>query len=134
MYRHRQISYLLPVALLVPAIVTGALAWMQGPHWLFMIPIGLVLLTGLLSSLTIEVTDQELTSYFGPGIARKTVRRSDIVEVEPSSSSWFEGWGIRITARGVRLVSGERYRLGTDQREALLDALRSPSRVPDTTR
>ncbi|HEX9483562.1 MAG TPA: hypothetical protein VF929_03240 [Gemmatimonadaceae bacterium] len=146
MYRHRQVSYLFPVLFLVSASVVGALAWTQGPRWLLLITVLFVLVAALMSSLTIEVNDQVLTSYFGPGIARKTVRRSDIASVEASSSSALEGWGIRITTRGmlynvtgsetveIRLSSGERYRLGTDQQAALLHALRAPSEATGAPR
>src|SRR5258708_24221306 len=99
MYRHRQVSYLFPVLFLVSASVVGALAWTQGPRWLLLITVLFVLVAALMSSLTIEVNDQALTSYFGPGIARKTVRRSDIASVEASSSSALAGWATPIPTR-----------------------------------
>jgi hypothetical protein len=56
---------------------------------------------------------------------------------ELARSNWREGWGIRVTSRGmlynvsgtgaveVRLRSGERFRLGSDEPETLLRAIRA---------
>src|SRR5260221_12425248 len=101
MYRHRQVSYLLPVLFLVSAVAIGALAWTQGPRLLLLVADLFVLVAALMSSLTIEVNDQILTSYFGPAIARKTLRRRDIASEEASSSSALEGGGILLTERAV---------------------------------
>jgi hypothetical protein len=64
-------------------------------------------------------------------------RFTDIAIDEIVPRRWWEGWGIRITARGMlydvqgfgavefRLRSGERFRLGSDEPEALLRAGRA---------
>jgi len=97
----------------------------------------LLLISGVLfSSLTVEVSDGELRFHFGPGFWRKRFALSEIVGADVTRSSAWEGWGIRITPRGmlynvsgkeaveVHLRSGQRFRIGTDEAEVLAEALR----------
>jgi len=77
-----------------------------------------------------------ISSYFGPGFWRKDTPLGDIASVERTRSSALEGWGIRITPRGmlynvagrdaveVRLATGRRFRLGTDDPDGLVAAVR----------
>ena len=48
----------------------------------------------LFSSLTVEVSDQDLQWYFGPGLLRKRVPLSDIAKVEPVTLPRMSGNGI----------------------------------------
>ena len=128
------------VVLLLPVVVVAFAAWTSRLWWLYLLAIALVLPAWLFSSLTIEVNDRELSSYFGPGVWHKRVPLGDIVEVERTTSSALEGWGIRITMRGmlynvggrdaveVSLASGRRFRLGTDDPDGLVAALRAHPR------
>jgi hypothetical protein len=97
----------------------------------------LVVIAVLFSSLTVVVTDGELCFHFGPGFWRKRVALSEVKAATPTQSSWWEGWGIRFTPRGmlynvsgtnaveIELRSGRRFRIGTDDPEGLVQALES---------
>ncbi|MDQ2667752.1 MAG: hypothetical protein M3Z05_17310 [Gemmatimonadota bacterium] len=65
-----------------------------------------------------------------------------VTDAEVTESSAWEGWGIRMTQRGmlynvwgtkaveVRLQSGERFRLGTDEPGALAAAIAASMGTP----
>lgn len=88
-------------------------------------------------SLTVRVTDEALEVWFGPGLVRKRVPLPEIVAVETARTSFWNGWGIHWTRRGwlfnasgfgavlVRLRTGKSLLVGTDEPEALADAIRS---------
>ena len=137
MYLHRQSSGFMLILLLLPVATCAIVAWTSRIWWLYLLAVAFVLVAWLFSSLTIEVTDKELVSYFGPGFWRREVPLGDIVGVERTTSSALEGWGIRITPRGmlynvagqdaveVRLATGRRFRLGTDDPDGLVGAIRA---------
>jgi len=87
-------------------------------------------------SLTVQVTDEALEFWFGPGLLRKRVPLGEIVAVETVRTSIWNGWGIHWTRGGwlynasgfdavrVRLRSGKAVLVGTDEPDALADALR----------
>ena len=136
MYLHRQSSGMMLVVLLAPVVVCAVVAWTARVWWLYLLAVAFVLVAWLFSSLTIEVNDPDLLSYFGPGFWRKVTPLGDIASVERTSSSALEGWGIRITPRGmlynvagrdaveIRLATGRRFRLGTDDPDGLVAAVR----------
>ncbi len=82
-------------------------------------------------SITIEISDTEMTWYFGSGLPRKSVPLSEVVSAEAIRTSFFNGWGIHYTPRGwlynvsgygavcVTLRNGKRYCLGSDEPEVL---------------
>jgi hypothetical protein len=82
-------------------------------------------------SMTVEISEKELTWYFGPGWPRKHVLLSEVVSVEVIRTSFLNGWGIHYTPRGwlynvsgfgavaIRLRSGRQFCLGTDEPEEL---------------
>jgi len=97
----------------------------------------LVLSAVLFASMTVEISDGELRFHFGPGFWRKRYPLAEIVAAEVTKSSWWEGWGIRITPRGmlynvsgtdaveIKLRSGHSFRIGTNDAEKLAEALRN---------
>jgi len=88
-------------------------------------------------SLTVEVTETDLVFRFGPGLVRKRIPLSEMADVEPTRTSFWNGWGIHWTRRGwlynvsgfdavlVRLVTGKSLLIGTDEPQALADAIHS---------
>jgi len=84
---------------------------------------------------TIEVNDTEVVSRFALGILPKRIALADITRVEYAPSSWFEGWGIRLTTRGwlynvsgfgaveFTMRDGNRMRFGTDDSSNLIAAV-----------
>ena len=146
MYRHTQIGYLTLIVILVAALgIFASLPDQVRPVALGIA--GLLVIIGVLfSSLTVEVADGELRFHFGPGFWRKRIALSDVAAATPTQSSWWEGWGIRFTPRGmlynvsgtnaveITLRSGKRFRIGTDEPEALVQALQSAIGAPPARR
>ena len=144
MYRHTQIGYLTLIMSLVAAV--GIVAFLPDD----VRPVGLgvaallVIMAVLFSTLTVEVDDGELRFHFGPGFWRKRIALGEVKAVTPTQSSWWEGWGIRFTPRGmlynvsgtnameIELRSGRRFRIGTDEPEALVQAIRTAMSRPRT--
>lgn len=134
-YKHTQIGCVsIGASAAATLIALGAL--FRKPH-----PIGLAIalavpvIGGLFSTLTVEVDEERLAFAFGPGVLRKTV---PIVEIESAGvvvNPWWYGWGIRLTPEGwlynvsgllaveIRRTDGSRFRLGSDEPDALLAAI-----------
>jgi hypothetical protein len=142
MYKHTQIGYLVLVVMLVAALGIFGLA-PRGPLAVTLIVAIVLLISAVLfASLTVEVGDGELRFYFGPGFWRKRFPLTDIAAADVTRSSWWEGWGIRITPRGmlynvsgtsaveITLRSGKGFRIGTDEPEALEQAIRIAISAP----
>lgn len=141
-YRHTQIGFLTLIVVLVVAVGIVAIPQRTARPVTLGVAALLVIIAVLFSSLTVEVTDGELRFHFGPGFWRKRIPLTEVAAVDSTKSSWWEGWGIRITPRGmlynvsgtdavaVQLRSGQRFRIGTDEPEALVQALRAATGAP----
>jgi hypothetical protein len=98
----------------------------------------------LFCTLTIEIGGSRLLCFFGPGLIRKTFGLSDIVAARTVRNKWYYGWGVRLTPSGwmfnvsgldaveLELISGKRFRIGTDQPEELTAAIRQATGSPST--
>jgi hypothetical protein len=142
MYRHTQIGYLTLIVLLVAALGIFAL----GPRSPLLVTLSVAVLllisAALFSSLTVQISDGELRFHFGPGFWRKRFPLTEIAAAGVTRSLWWEGWGIRITPRGmlynisgtaaveIALRSGQHFRIGTDEPEALAQAVRMAIGAP----
>jgi hypothetical protein len=85
----------------------------------------------LFRSMTVEISDTELTWYFGSGFPLKRVPISEVVSAEALRTTFWYGWGIHYTPRGwlynvsgfgavcVTLKNGKRFCLGSDEPERL---------------
>ena len=74
--------------------------------------------------------------WFGPGVIRKRIPLDEIADVEATRTTFWQGWGIHWTTRGwlynisgfdavlVRLRTGKSLLVGTDEPEALANAIR----------
>lgn len=97
--------------------------------------LGMVLL--LFYRLTVSVDENYVRAIFGIGIVCKRIPLSDITEARPVTNSWWYGWGIRLIPGGwmwniggqkaveLTLKNGRKFRLGTDEPEALEAAIRA---------
>ena len=104
--------------------------------------IGVGLIAGLMlllfwffGSLTVEVTDEELKHWFGPGFWKKSYLLVDIESATQVKNSWIFGWGIRLTPHGwlynvsgldaveIQLRSGRKFRIGTDDPQGMIDSI-----------
>lgn len=140
-YRHTQIGYPMLIGLAF-GLVGQARALLRDARarrprlWMYL-P-GMLAFTALMlafSRLTVTVEGERLSVGFAGGLAR---RRFDVRAIEATSvtkTSWLAGWGIRLTPSGwlynasgrgavqLRLASGKRFTIGTDEPEALLGAI-----------
>jgi hypothetical protein len=93
-----------------------------------------VLLLGF-SALTVEVDEEAIRLSFGVGLVRKRVPLADVSAWRAVRNPWYSGWGIRLGPRGVLwnvsgfdaveldLPGGRRFRVGTDEPDALVSAI-----------
>lgn len=138
-YRHTQKSkWLIGILCLYTFIMLGVATFLDDPAF-WAASFALLVLVGaiawLFSSLTVEVTETELTWFFGPGFWRKSIVRSDVVQATAVRTKWWYGWGIRITPRGwlynvhgldavaVEQRGGRTTLIGTDEPDAVIAAL-----------
>ena len=142
MYKHTQIGYLT----LIVILVAGLGIFVLGPSGVRpvtgSVAVLLVLSAVLFASLTVEINAGELRFHFGPGFWRKRYPLTEIANAAVARSVWWEGWGIRITPRGmlynvsgtgaveITLRSGQHLRIGTDEPEALVQAIRTGISAP----
>jgi len=97
----------------------------------------MAMLTDLFWSLTVTITGHRLAWHFGPGLIRKSVPLDEVASAAPTRTTFWAGWGIHWTPRGwvynvsgfgaveVRLKSGKGFCLGTDEPDALAEAIRA---------
>jgi hypothetical protein len=137
-YRHTQVGYLIIAALAFGAVAPLAAATVQP------LRIGTLFVTGLLllclflfPTLTTTVYRDRVSCFFGVGIVHRSIALADLASVSVVRNSWLAGWGVRLTPNGwmwnvsgldaVELVfrDGHRFRIGSDQAQALCSALQS---------
>jgi hypothetical protein len=142
-YRHTQHAgpgWWFSVAVLV-ALALGVEAWFNGVVLMLVAAVLIALIAGpvfvVLSRLTVEVDDSALRAFFGRGWPHKTLPLAEARSAQAVRNYWWYGFGIWWIPRGtvwtvwsfdaveVGLSSGRRFRIGTDEPEALLAALES---------
>ncbi|OPX72305.1 MAG: hypothetical protein A4E40_00960 [Methanoregulaceae archaeon PtaU1.Bin059] len=136
-YEHTQRGTLIIRAVIAVTLVILASMILFGPVWVTLIVAGIMLLMlAIFSTLTVSVRSDALRICFGPIRAiKKSWPISDIASVTTVTNRWYYGWGIRWTPHGplynvagleaveVTLVSGKKFRIGTDEPEQLKRAI-----------
>lgn len=136
-YEHTQASFLWLGGFALASLITAAMALTSGhwAAWLAFLMVSLILV--LMPTLKVSIRGDALVCQFGPGVIRRTIPMAQIAAVEQVTSRWYYGWGIRLTPHGwmwnisglgaveLRLADGSRFRIGSDQPDALADAIRS---------
>jgi hypothetical protein len=94
----------------------------------------------IFSSLHVEIDDGALRWYFGRGVPKFSIPLHEIMEVRVVKNPWIYGLGIHFTPWGwlynvsgtkaieVTRLNGKRFRIGTDEPEALLAAITNARR------
>jgi hypothetical protein len=135
-YRHTQPGTLTMFVCLLCGGVGAALAWRSGQLPVSIALSAIMLAAAVLfSSLTVEISNNELRWYFGPGLWTYRLPLAAIETVAVVRNHWWNGYGIRM-APGFRLynVSGldavelrvganDVRRIGTDDPQGLAQAL-----------
>jgi hypothetical protein len=137
-YRHTQVGWIIiaaaaGVAALTLLPLSGAP--LPSPVLRAVLPLLLVVL-GLFCALTVEISGGALVCRFGPGLIRRRIALAEIVEARSVRNAWHDGWGIRwrpgeyvlwnvsgLEAVELLLAGGRRFRIGTDEPQALVQAI-----------
>jgi len=138
-YHHTQFGWPNALAALGVVGVVVLVAGIEGVQALppvFLGIVGVVLVAlSIFSRLDTMVTDEEFRLAFRPGWPRRVIPLTRIRGVHRVHTSWFWGWGIRLTHRGwlwnvsglegveFLLEGGQRLRVGSDDVDGLLTAL-----------
>jgi hypothetical protein len=143
-YAHTQSATL--ICILVGFWATGFFAmslWAQGLG----VEMGEVIILGtvalvcvvvvvLFHSLTVTINVDAVLLSFGIGLIHKSLLLQDVVSASAVRSRWYHGWGVRRISGGwlynvsgfdaieLRMTSGRLVRIGTDEPDKLLAAVR----------
>jgi len=136
-YKHTQIGYLILVMLGADILAIILLMATAGLHWIaFAVLVIIVASLALFATLTVEMSKDALEIRFGPGAIRKRFPMEEIASCRMVKNPWYYGWGIRLTPHGwlynvsglraveLQTKSGRKYRIGTDDAEGLVKAIR----------
>jgi hypothetical protein len=137
-YRHTQIGWVLLAALAAGAAVvvfaSSKTGWSGASSAVMTL---LVVVALLFCTLTVMIHDGEIECRYGPGLIRKHIPLAAVRGARPVRTAWYQGWGIRLTSDGwlfnvsgldaveVELVDGKRIRIGTDEPQVLVTAIRA---------
>lgn len=136
-YRRRQIGVGTNLGLAAVLLVVLFVAATTGVLWIT-VPL-LLLFAALLAifwSLTVEVTTDRVSCWYGSGWPRRDFAAREIRSAETVRNRWYYGFGVRLTPHGwmfnlsgldaveLELASGDRFRIGTPEPERLVLAIR----------
>ena len=135
-YQHTQTGYVMIVALGIVLFGIVVTITISGFNWIVfsvLIVLGICLL--LFKTLTVQIAGDVLEIRFGPGFIRKKLSLKEIKSCRMVKNHWYYGWGIRRTPHGwlynvsglraveLQMKNGKKYRIGTDEPEALSEAI-----------
>ena len=139
-YRHTQIGTVVIAALGAAIVLVLAPSLMNVPIHPIQtsVVVVLVIVLGLFYSLTVEIKENFLECYFGPGLISRKILLSDIIEARAVRNPWLVGWGIRwypgkywlwnvsgLQAVELLFKNGKRFRIGSDEPESLVQAIQN---------
>ncbi len=138
-YRHTQVGTVIVAAVLGVALVTlGLLLSSAGtlPLPALMVSVMTAVALSLFSWLTVEIQGNTLSCRFGVGLIQRKIPLSEVGHVSAVRNPWWVGWGIRwipgrywlwnvsgFQAVELTMKDGRRFRIGTDEPEALVHAI-----------
>lgn len=136
-YEHSQRGLLIIGAVTAAIVMMVVLSFLFGFVWITaLILCIMVVVLAICSTLTVAVCDNMLRIRFGPvPLIRKRWPVAEITSVATVINPWYYGWGIRWTPHGplynvsgygaveVTLNSGKKFRIGTDEPDALCRAI-----------
>jgi len=135
-YQHRQTGtvFLVLFAVVLLFIMT-VIDLGENLGW-FLFTSGLLVTIALLfGSLTVVISSDVLSCRFGVGLIRRRFALVDITAVSGVRNHWYYGWGVRLTPSGwmfnvngldaveITLLSGKRFRIGTNEPQQLVQAI-----------
>lgn len=137
-YKHTQVGFLLIIALGAAALMIGNLILATNFSIMAMGLLAFMLLCLILfATLTVQVDAQEIKIQFGIGFIRKRFALKDVENYRTVKNPWYYGWGIHLIPGGwlynvsgweaieLQMKNGNKYRIGTDDPQGLMDAIRT---------
>src|SRR6266576_2982231 len=128
MYHHTQSGTATRIAAAAGLAAAVSTLARIGPHailWLVVVVAGLGLFS--FSSMTIEVDQDRLIFWFGPGWIRRSFHLAEIRTWAAVRNPWWYGWLYNVGGSGavqLELQDGRRLRVGTDEPERLCEAIK----------
>ncbi|HEV3394156.1 MAG TPA: hypothetical protein VG103_11690 [Chthoniobacterales bacterium] len=138
-YERKQVGWVVICGLCIAlSVVAINVRTESSPHWEISVAVELLLLLSLAAfyKLTIKIDDHVLRISFGVGAIRKEVQLTAIDTYEPVRIRWWYGWGIHLTPYGwlynvsgwdavaIKLRNGKKFAIGTEESQALVEAIR----------
>lgn len=136
LYRHTQPGWVIGGSLaVVPLVILALMPREEAGIPLLLVAVIAALGLLIFSALTVEVNREAIRIWFGIGLVRKTVPLERVRSWRPVRNPWYVGWGIRLapgytmwnvsglSAVELVLADGRRFRIGTDEPEALSRAI-----------
>jgi len=142
-YRHRQTAWLLIVVIVAVVLAELTIVTFSAPQDTVSLALSgtvvavAVVMLALFSTLTVVVDDWAVRLWFGLGSLRRDVVLADVTAARRVRNSWHAGWGLRAIPGGrlynvggrdaveLELDDGRVVRIGTDQPDALLAAVKA---------
>lgn len=135
-YKHTQIGYLMIFIIGTGLYLLLNFFFFHGFNILFIAVFAmLAVCLVLFAVLSVNVDSRDVSLRFGIGVIRKKFPVTGIETAGVVRNPWYYGWGIRKTPDGwlynvsgllaveLRMKSGEKYRIGTDDPLGLLNAI-----------
>ena len=144
-YKHTQFSAISVISLAIAFAVTVAVFVMVPEGRIVTGPVFTLFALALVLfyALTVEVSPDEVLLVFGIGLIWKSIEISSIRDARMVRNKWYYGWGIRLTPYGwlwnasgldaveLEFDGGKTFRIGSDEPEALLSAIRNAVELED---
>lgn len=136
-YKHTQFGWYILIPVAIAVILSGIFGIIHSITYLWILSIALFIAALLFSTLTVGIDDKKIQIAFGIGIVRKSFLFENIQSASSVRNRWWYGWGIRITPHGwlfnvsglyaveLKMKNGKIYRIGTDEPQKLLDAIKT---------
>ncbi|MFH1142616.1 MAG: hypothetical protein V1695_02790 [Candidatus Uhrbacteria bacterium] len=137
-YKHTQIGKLMIVVAVLLAVYFGFIFQYAGYEpVLVIVSVLVLLLLASFSTLTVMIDEEYLRIKFGYGIFSKRLKLDQIDSEKAVKNHWYFGWGIRYWVRPkmwifnvsgfdaveIKMKNGKVFRIGTDEPEALEQAI-----------
>ena len=134
-YRHTQVGWVIIGSTAALLLVLPMLAMADLPWGLAVVGGFTALVILLFGWLTVRVDTERILVLFGVGLIRKRIPFAQVRSYRPVQNRWIYGWGIRFFPGGIlwnvsglsavelSLEGDKRFRIGTDEPEALAAAI-----------
>ena len=138
-YKHTQILYLMIVVLIAIVLYFGGILMIAEPEPALIPVLSIVvLILASFLTLTVWIDGSELKIKFGYGLFSKRFALSEIASAKAVKNRWYNGWGIRFwwkprmmifnvsgfDAVEIKMKNGKIYRIGTDEPEKFVNAIK----------